>query len=251
MYSIKTENKRAWYVAGIKCGSQTMQSIFDNQLISRVSKASKNFHATAAEHYASPAFNHFGDFLFTTIRNPYERHVSNYLYQREKFQEKIKYKDDIEAYRLRYPNSQIEDSTIYFDMVEDQLKYYFNSFESYVDILERVNTPTLYKGEIESLYRYYGTSDEGRTAFNVGSTRAFLSMSNNLISNGTLHCLKIEDHDQIIDFFYRNFNMALTMIPKINSTGYGKDYEQYYTPELIDKITRIESPIIDIGNYKY
>jgi hypothetical protein len=246
MYSIKTENKRAWYVAGIKCGSQTMQSIFDNQLISRVRKASNDFHATAAEHYASPAFNHFGDFLFTTIRNPYERHVSNYLYQREKFEEKIKYRDDIEAYKLRYPGSQIEDSTNYFDIIEDQLKYYLNSFESYVDIIERINTPILYKGKIESLYRYYGSQ-----SYNIASAKAYISMSNNLICNGTLHCLKIEDHDQIIDFFYRNFNMALTMIPKINATGYGKDYEQYYTSELIDKITRIESPIIDIGNYKY
>lgn len=251
MYSIKTENKRAWYVAGIKCGSQTMRAIFDNQLASKASMATTDFHATAAEHYASPAFDHYGDFLFTTIRNPYERHVSNYLYQRKKFEDKIEYRDDIEAYKLKYPGSQIEDSTVYFDIIEDQLKYYLNSFESYVDIIERINTPILYKGKIESLYRYYGSKSEGQTAFNIGSVKAYISMSNNLICNGILHCLKIEDHDQIIDFFYRNFNMALTMIPKMNSTGYGKDYEQYYTAELIDKITRIESPIIDIGNYKY
>ena len=251
MYSIKTDKARAWFVAGIKCGSQTMQSIFDNQLASRVSKADKNFHATAAEHYANPAFNAFGDFMFTTIRNPYERHVSNYLYQREKFKEKITYRDDPEGYKLKYPNDQMEDSKAYFDMLEDQLNYSFNSFETYVNILEQVNPPALYKGEIESLYRYYKTESGELLSFNAGSIKSFLSMSNNLITSGTLYCLKIEDHDQIIDFFYKNFNMALSMIPRINASGYGKDYEQYYTAELIDTITRIESPIIDIGNYKY
>ena len=249
MYSIKLkEGKgRAWYVACVKCGSQTIQSVIDNNLLERRAISSNDWHSTASEHHTDSQYNKAVDFMFTTIRNPWQRHVSNFLYQKNKVEVKLTYEHNRDEYRRRYPGSQMEDMPQYFEVLKQELDETYSSFEHYVNKVMLVNTPELYNGNIDLFVTKY---DSGYI-HNYGSTRHLISMSNFIASRGKMYCLKIEDHVQILEFFNSNFGTALSIIPRVNAQGHGDNYEEFYTPELVDKIYNIEAPIIQIGNYKY
>jgi len=251
MYSLKTKTgNRAWYVAGIKTGSQTMRSIMDINCKNILAIAGSNWHASATEIYQHESFTNRisllqpeSDFLWTTTRNPWERHYSNYLYQKEKLIQKINFTGTAEEYDKKYPDSQfVLPHGNEMDVIKKMVNEHLDTFESYITTVEQQSNPVYYTGTNKPF---------NINGINFGAFKAFWTMSKSIECNGTVFMLDINDHNGIIDFIYQNFGLALTMIPRMNSKGHGKDYKQHYNTDLIDRISALEAPIIRAGNYKY
>tara|TARA_R110000822_G_scaffold3972_19_gene17032 strand:- start:1146 stop:1916 length:771 start_codon:yes stop_codon:yes gene_type:complete len=256
MYSIKLKTAgpdvvvgRAWYSPHAKTGSQAIQSIIDNNLESSLMIGDvDNWHAAAHKIATCAAFNTDRDFIFGTIRNPWERHVSNYVYQREKVLVKLRYINDGLAsdYIKDYPNQQmpLDRLSRYTKALEHYRDKFFSTFESYINAVEFCSMPLRCTND---------TDYKSLKAFTLEGTNMTQSMSS-FYNGGDLakvYLLDISNHDSILNFFNTNFGIAITQVPYVNVNPTGYHYREYYNDKTRRQIEVIESNVIEIGKYKY
>jgi hypothetical protein len=247
--SIKCDKfkNRFWFSACPKTGTQSIQAIiyeyFDGKYMS-----TDQFHDKVARIVSFEQFFN-KDALFGTIRNPWERLVSNYNYQKNTVETKIEYLSKPDEYERDYPNKQWNPkntrwvSNLY--LAADQI---YNSFSNYIRWCNRFSGMHVYeKGLFQDNVIKLINDFETPGGFGVNTqTEWYAGRDIHL-----LYLLKIEEPESIIDFFRDVFDTKIENVPFVNVSGTGKEYRDYFTPKLRKIVSIIEQPIILSGNYKY
>lgn len=243
-YALKTiTGERAWLACPVKTGTQAMKKLVDTYC-KDINAIDGNFwHVPVEDLYRTSFFEKGKDWIFGTIRNPFLAHVSNYEYQKDKFAEKVKYSNDIETYKKLYPENLIQEGK------EEHYSFYlnecFNNFEQYVNMVCDLAELKLYKPGKMFKATPFGNYVAGRDTALITQSRFYMANS-----NLPVRLLKIEQPEIIVDFFKQTFNREVGL-EYINVTGKGKEYRDYYTEELKQKIYNVEREIIELGEYKY
>jgi hypothetical protein len=238
---------RFWFSACPKTGTQSIQAIIHEYFDGKY-KFTPDFHDKVAKIISFDQF-YKKDALFGTIRNPWERLVSNFTYQKNSVETKIEYLSKPDEYIIDYPHKQWHPKNIDWVnnlyLAADQI---YNSFDNYIKWCNRFSGMHIYgKGHFKENVIKLINDFQTPGGFGVNTqTEWYAGRDIHL-----LYLLKIEEPESIIDFFRDVFDKKIENIPFVNVTGNGKEYRDYYTPKIIKIVNIIEQPIIYSGNYKY
>ena len=250
-YNLKLRNNgplpgnRLWYSACPKTGSQAIRKVIDDNLSHRLATVDTDWHVTADQIVRFERFHLHKDFIFGTIRNPYKVHVSNYLYQRKNFEEKIsyfgrerEYQEKHDNLKYMFPDDNWRRAVIY------TYEKLLCSFEAYVKAVEQYNTHTLYKRGTRTLKLL--PIDKFDTHM------SFLFTMDNFYNprDSRVYLVPIDKPGYVEGFFKDLFDIEIDF-ELVNSTGGGDTYKDWYTDKLRSVIERIEQPIIYMAGYKY
>jgi hypothetical protein len=243
-YAIKTlTGERAWFGAPVKTGTQAIKKAIETYCSDINAIGHKFWHTPVEDIYRLEKFRRGHDWVFGSIRNPWITHASNFFYQRDKFNLKLKYADDVETYKKLYPDNYIQPGKS--DHYNYYLEHCLGSFEMYVDMVHKFATLHLYKPGKAFRPSKFANYISGRDTTLMTQSRFFAA--NTALP---VRLLKIEEPENIYDFFKQHFDRDITL-EYVNVSGYGEKYKDLYTDDLKQKIYEAEQPIIELGEYKY
>ena len=243
-YSLKTEDgSRLWYSAPPKTGSQSIRKFIDDNLPLIKAEAGKSWHVPAHLIVTQvQEFERHSDRIFATIRNPFMVHASNFVYQKQKIEEKIKYIDDPESFKKKSPLVSFKnENPQWINSLLESREKIFDNFDSYIKRLTEWNLPTLYSNNMQRHFL-----DKHGTHLTILYT---LSNFVNSLEN-KIWLFKIEEPEILSEFFNTTFGVKED-IPHINKTGHSETYKDLFTSKSRAIIEELEAPILKIGNYKY
>jgi len=238
---------RFWFSACPKTGTQSIETIIKENFDHSYSYTD-GFHEKVAKIITLPEF-YKRDALFGTIRNPWERLVSNFNYQKKSVDTKIEYLAKPEEYKKDFPRKQWhyknEDWVTNLYLAADQI---YNTFDNYIKWCNRFSGMHVYqKGYFRDNVIKLINDFDTPVGFGINTqTEWYAGRDIHL-----LYLLKIEEPEPIIDFFRDVFDTKIEELPFVNVTGNGKEYRDYFTPKLRKMVDILERPIILSGNYKY
>ena len=246
-------NRRFWYAAIPKTGSQSIASIL-NEYPDRHAKIGsyddgsdviRSQHHMPVRAMQNYLFDHKPDFsnheFFTTIRNPWAYHCSYYLYNKEKISKKL---------------LAIKNGTPATQKNIDRLGDYRPNDEAWVEHLkETYQILMTLKDYLEFVYSQndYKNYNDDWELYTPRFIRHMhpLSWWIDSLHRNTVTVLPIEDNENIIKFFNRVLDIPIKEIPRINDGGYGKNYKHEYYGVTRDLVMEMEREWIERFNYEY
>lgn len=242
----KKHSRRFWYVAIPKTGSQSiLKAIVDATPDDRKTLYGSDVNNRSVHHM--PVFDFFNylsknDFqaaeFFTVIRNPFWKHASHFIYQREKTLAKIK------AVEEGTPLDYQEGTTFKPDDKEWVADLYklidgpLNSFEAYCNFLNW-GFENHYHQNWKPMRKDWPTWFIQPISWWIHSPRPQACTA-----------LPIESPKLIQEFCKKELDISID-IPHINSSGRTKDfYKELYTQKTRNIIYKVERKWIDAFGYE-
>ena len=247
IYSRK-HNTRFWHVAIPKTGSQAILEVLKSNAKGRRIGYPKDPVTGKTQHHIpmhqyEPLFiedrvyKSLGDrkYFFTTIRNPWEWHVSSWLYHKNK----NKIKMGVIAGQLDpddYPDiSMMPDNDGWIEF-ETSMEESYKSLDTWLDWMEERGDKRYdeWNCDRNSVITYVRDQEWWLNALRIHS----------------LVVLKIEDHDEIKTFLKNELDISVKEIPVINKLGFGEKTKTYLTPKLKDRINILNYRLIRKYGYE-